>query len=55
MNLTISRRLFYSVIAVVALVIGVALYRQATEPLYHVDPNTVTGFQRMGTPGPPTK
>ena len=55
MNVKIPRPVFYTTIAVVALVIGIFLYREATDPLYHRDPETVTGFQRMGTPGPPNR
>jgi len=42
MKQQVSPKLFFAVIALVCLVVGVILYRQATDPLYHHDPDEET-------------
>ncbi len=46
MKKELPRSVFYTAVGLVVLIAGVLLYRQATEPLYHRDPNA----QRFVTP-----
>ncbi len=39
MKQQISPKIFFSILAVILLVVGIVLYRQATDPIYHNEPD----------------
>lgn len=52
MTKKVSPKLFYTIITVVCLVVGMILYRQATDPLYHVEPDEEAARRQFTKPAP---
>jgi Tfp pilus assembly protein PilO len=50
MNQKVSPKVFFAVLAMVVLVMGFLLYRQATEPLYHHEPTEEEAMRQFAKP-----
>lgn len=52
MKQQVSPKLFFAVIALVCLAVGFVLYRQATDPLYHFEPDEEAAQRQFTKPAP---
>lgn len=50
MKQQVSPKLFFAVIALVCLAVGTLLYRQATDPLYHNEPDEEMARRQFSKP-----
>jgi len=52
MKTQISPKVFFAVLAVFLAILGTLLYRQATDPLYHREPDEEAARKQFLKPGP---